>query len=319
MKYDVFNGDADGICALQQLRLAEPASSRLVTGIKRDIKLLDKISPVAGDTVTVLDISLDKNHAALLNMLAAGVNVQYFDHHQATDIPDHPNLDAHINTAADICTSQLVNHYLQGKHLAWAVTGAYGDNLYDSAETAAKPLSLSEPDLELLRQLGTSINYNGYGASLDDLFFPPDELFKLIQPYAEPLEFVHSEPAYHVLQEGYASDLEQVEHLQAELNEDAIALYILPNEKWARRISGIFANQLARCYPGRAHALLTEQEGGSYVVSVRAPLENKTGADKLCSQFPTGGGRQAAAGINRLEQTRYDDFVSAFRDIYKGK
>ena len=27
--YDVFNGDADGICALQQLRLARPARSRL--------------------------------------------------------------------------------------------------------------------------------------------------------------------------------------------------------------------------------------------------------------------------------------------------
>jgi len=38
MKYiDVFNGDADGICALHQLRLAEPVESTLVTGVKRDI------------------------------------------------------------------------------------------------------------------------------------------------------------------------------------------------------------------------------------------------------------------------------------------
>ena len=39
---DVFNGDADGLCALHQLRLAEPlADAQLVTGVKRDIALLD--------------------------------------------------------------------------------------------------------------------------------------------------------------------------------------------------------------------------------------------------------------------------------------
>nr|MCS5525096.1 acetyltransferase [Candidatus Poseidoniia archaeon] len=32
--YDVFNGDADGICALQQLRLARSRTSTLVTGVK---------------------------------------------------------------------------------------------------------------------------------------------------------------------------------------------------------------------------------------------------------------------------------------------
>ena len=41
MYYDVFNGDADGICALHQLRLAEPRpTAELVTGVKRDIRLL---------------------------------------------------------------------------------------------------------------------------------------------------------------------------------------------------------------------------------------------------------------------------------------
>ncbi|MGB5082223.1 MAG: acetyltransferase, partial [Burkholderiales bacterium] len=36
-RVDVFNGDADGLCSLRQLRLAEPAESQLVTGVKRDI------------------------------------------------------------------------------------------------------------------------------------------------------------------------------------------------------------------------------------------------------------------------------------------
>ena len=44
--WDVFNGDADGLCALQQLRLARPRESRLVTGLKREIALLLPIALV---------------------------------------------------------------------------------------------------------------------------------------------------------------------------------------------------------------------------------------------------------------------------------
>ena len=39
MDYDVFNGDADGIISLVQLRLSDPRDAELVTGRKRDIKL----------------------------------------------------------------------------------------------------------------------------------------------------------------------------------------------------------------------------------------------------------------------------------------
>ncbi|MEJ2533090.1 MAG: DHH family phosphoesterase, partial [Halioglobus sp.] len=42
MNFDVFNGDADGICALLQLRKAQPLESTLVTGVKRDINLLSR-------------------------------------------------------------------------------------------------------------------------------------------------------------------------------------------------------------------------------------------------------------------------------------
>ena len=59
--YDVFNGDADGICALVQLRLAEPRKAHLVTGVKRDISLLKQVDAEPGDRITVLDISMDKN------------------------------------------------------------------------------------------------------------------------------------------------------------------------------------------------------------------------------------------------------------------
>ena len=316
MIFDVFNGDADGICALQQLRLANPVESTLVTGIKRDIKLLEKITPEPGDSVTVLDVSMEKNKAALIQMLEMGISVTYFDHHMAGDIPEYPNLDVHIDTAPNVCTSLLVNGYLKGKFLAWAVTGAFGDNLYDSAIRAAKPLALSQNELDALRELGTCINYNGYGASIDDLFYAPDDLFRKVHPYENPLDFIAADPAFEVLKNGYADDLNQAGTLKPEIEEQSVAMFVMPDEKWARRISGVFANQLAREHPARAHALLTEKPDGSFLVSVRSPLENKAGADKLCSQFPTGGGRQAAAGINQLESASLESFVNAFRATY---
>jgi hypothetical protein len=54
------------------------------------------------------------------------------------------------------------------------------------------------------------------------------------------------------------------------------------------------------------------------VVSVRAPLVNKTGADELCKRFPSGGGRKAAAGINALPEADIPAFIAAFLETYPG-
>ena len=70
--YDIFNGDADGICALQQLRLEEPRASVLVTGVKRDVRLLDRVNAAAGDELTVLDISLRTNAGDLKRAARGG-------------------------------------------------------------------------------------------------------------------------------------------------------------------------------------------------------------------------------------------------------
>lgn len=314
--FDVFNGDADGICALHQLRLANPIESTLITGIKRDISLLKNIEANANDNITVLDISLDKNREALHSCLKNKANVLYFDHHFAGEIPSDNNLEAHIDTDANACTSLLVNEYLKGEFLAWAVTAAYGDNLFVAAEQAAKPLGLSNDALEQLKLLGTCINYNGYGASLDDLLFTPDALYQKIKPYKNPFDFINKEAAYKTLVDGYQKDLKLAENNKAEYESDSHALVILENEKWARRVSGVYANQLAQENPNRAHAMLTKNNNAGYLVSVRAPLNNKTGADELCRQFESGGGRKAAAGINHLPHSDYDNFKEKFLSAF---
>jgi hypothetical protein len=314
--FDVFNGDADGICALHQLRLSKPVESTLITGVKRDISLLSCVEAQAEDVVTVLDISLDKNRDALKRLLTIGAQVQYFDHHFAGDIPGDRNLTATIDTSPDTCTSLLVDQYLSGGYRAWAVVAAFGDNLDESARQAAKTLGVDESRLMQLRDLGIVINYNAYGATVDDLHYRPDQLFKFIQPFRDPFDFIATSDTFVRLRDGYAEDMNRTKALKPDLETPAYALYVLPAQAWARRVSGVLGNQLAQDCPDRAHALLTALPEGGYVVSVRAPLTNKQGADQLCRAFPTGGGRQAAAGINHLSEDLYDKFVAKFKETY---
>ena len=86
-RFDVCNGDADGLCAVLQWRLATSQVATLVTGLKREIELLAQVDAEAGDEVLVCDLSMQRNHAALLRLLARGVQVRYFDHHKVDEVP----------------------------------------------------------------------------------------------------------------------------------------------------------------------------------------------------------------------------------------
>ncbi|MFT6958904.1 MAG: hypothetical protein ACJAYC_003928 [Halieaceae bacterium] len=314
--YDIFNGDADGICALIQLRKAEPRETTLITGVKRDINLVSQVEARSGDRLTVLDVSMDKNLVALTQALDAGATVFYVDHHFPGDIPDHVALTAIINESPDVCTAALVNGHLEGAFLDWAVVGAFGDNLKTTAESLAKSLEISGTDLESLGQLGVYLNYNGYGPTIDDLHFHPRELYLKCLAAEGALDFVHSDPAFKQLSEGYRQDMDSAADLQPFKASSSTAAYLLPDQAWARRVSGVFSNDLVTAHPDRAHAVLTEKSNGNYLVSVRAPLNRKRGAAELCMQFPTGGGREAAAGINDLPETALDDFIEKFELAY---
>ena len=310
--YDVFNGDADGICSLLQLRLLDPRpDANIVTGRKRDIALLDRVNASEGDRVTVLDISMRNNAADLSRILDAGASVFYADHHNAGETPiEHEKLDAHINLAPEMCTAVIINNLLKAEFLGWAVTGAFGDNF----PALAKRISQGHDfDFEALDRLGMLLNYNGYGATLDDLHFHPKDLFMACLPYGSPEDFLNDKTdAYQRLEDGYAEDFKVAASAKTLLkNEKSLAL-LLPDIASSRRVSGVYGNQLAQEHPDRAHAILT-RNGDSYVVSVRAPKTQRSGADTLCLQFETGGGRAAAAGINKLSSGDVDRFLQAFQ------
>jgi hypothetical protein len=315
--YDVFNGDADGICALLQLRFAEPREAQLVTGVKREIDLLNRVYPEADDRITVLDISLDKNREGLNRALDVGAQVFYVDHHFAGSVPASASLKSLINEAPDVCTSVLINHYLRGAYREWAVVGTFGDNLKHTAAGLLKNLNFSAEKAALLENLGIYINYNGYGASVEELHFAPDELYAVLSQYRSPFDFVSDNTEnFQKLEQGYQQDIEAAQSTIALVATDAIAAFVLPNEPWGRRVSGVYSNQLANDNPDRGHAVLTVKPNGNYLVSVRAPLNNKKGAAALCMQFATGGGREAAAGINDLPADMLASFLDAFKKAF---
>ena len=309
--HDVFNGDADGICALHQLRLAAPRESQLVTGAKRDIELLDRVAAQPGDSVTVLDVSLDRNRAALLRLLRQGVAVEYFDHHFAGEMPQHHGLTAHIDPAPDSCTSTIVDRHLKGRHRLWAIVAAFGDNLEPTAQRLARVAGLAPQQADLLRELGQAINYNAYGETEADLLLRPADLYRALQPFADPFDFIAGHETPRRLGQARRQDLALAHGTPPFWEGEAGSITVLADTAWARRVQGEFANALAAREPGRAHALLCETAGG-WRVSVRAPLARPQGADALCRQFPGGGGRAGAAGIDLLPRERLPEFIAAF-------
>ena len=307
--FDVFNGDADGICSLLQLRLAMPRDSVLITGAKRDISLLQRIDAQPGDEATVLDISIVTNREPLLALLARGVKIEYFDHHFAGELPEHPALDAHIDTSPGVCTGILVDRYLTGKHRIWAVVAAFGDNLTSAARELAGPLALDSARLAGLRELGESLAYNAYGDSVADLIAHPSDLYVKLLRSVDPFCFMQSEPVFRQIGDARRQDLALAQQTQPATVLAGATVYVLPDAPWGRRVRGAFGNELANDSPDVAHAILTPNAKGGYTVSVRAPLTKRMGADALCRQFATGGGRSEAAGIDNLPADALGDFV----------
>lgn len=314
--FDVFNGDADGICALVQLRLAAPLESVLITGAKRDIALLQHVEGRRGDAVTALDISVAVNRKALLSLLAKGVEVEYFDHHFAGELPAHALLDAHIDPSPGVCTGILVDRHLAGKHRIWAIVAAFGDNLTSVAQQLAHPLALDPDGLAGLQELGESLTYNAYGDSEADLIVHPSTLYLSLWRREDPFRFMQSEPLFRQISEARRQDLGLAQQTQPEMVLSGAAVYVLPDAPWSRRVRGAFGNELANRSPKLAHAILTPNAEGGYTVSVRAPLARSIGADALCREFATGGGRTAAAGIDHLPTDQVRDFVRCLGNAF---
>jgi hypothetical protein len=137
-----------------------------------------------------------------------------------------------------------------------------------------------------------------------------------VHRHVDPFTFIHEEPAFQTLKKGYAEDMALAQEISPVKATNSGSIYLLPEASWSRRISGVFSNALATGSPDRATAVLTGRSQGGYVVSVRAPIATKTGADEVCSKFETGGGRKGAAGINLLPEDQLEKFIAEFYAVF---
>ncbi len=307
--FDVCNGDADGLFALRQWRLAHPQESIVVTGIKRDIELLSRVDAGADDQVAVFDIAISRNKDALERLLAAGAAVTWFDHHAPGHIPEHKEFTPHIDTDPEICTSLLVDRHLKGHFRPWAIAAAYGDNLAPSAERLADSVPLSPSQRAQLRMLGEAVNYNAYGDSEADVRIHPAALYRWLAHYDEPFDAIVHAPIVRELDALRRADLDRARALAPRHRDDHCVAVVLPDAPWSRRVSGPFANDLAMRDPQRAHAVLKELTSAAYSVSIRAPIVSPHGADTLALEFG-GGGRVGAAGIDHLPAADLQRFLA---------
>jgi hypothetical protein len=308
-RFDVCNGDADGLCAVLQWRLAHPAPATLVTGLKRELDLLGRVPAEAGDEVLVCDLSMQRNLVALRRLLECGVTLRYVDHHKVDQVPQHAALQACIDFDPRVCTSLLMDRLLQGRFRAWALVGAYGDNLGQVADTLAAHIGLGPAERQQLRLLGEGINYNAYGDEAADQHIAPQALYERLARHAHPLDLLRHDRIGSELDALRRADLQHTLAQPIHAAGPGARWICLPDAPWSRRVIGVLANELASDASQQAHAVLKADWQGGYVVSLRAPQAAPAGADEFCRRFG-GGGRAGAAGIDHLPAAALERFIS---------
>ena len=315
--FDLFNGDADGIFSLLQMRQVDPRPDAVrVTGVKRDTKLFWQIADhvSSGDQITALDIGMARNAVGLAAVLERGGDVFFCDHHPTGDVPKHNNLTALTDTSAGTCTAYLIDKHLEGAKAAWAVCGAYGDNFQDLAAQIARDRGVILP-LGQLRELGELVDYNAYGLTVEDLHFHPSDLYARLCAYPDPMAFIEDAPdALDTLRQGHRTDWDIAESAREIHISNSGQILSLPASPASNRISGLFANALVDEEPDKAFAVLTHlgPESGGYRVSLRAPTSREIyPANAFAAEFG-GGGRAEAAGIDMLTEADMTRFIDAF-------
>ncbi len=271
MRWFAYNGDADGICSMVQWGLVHGIEGHRITGVKRDIRLLDRINPQAGDDIVVMDISLARNHD-LASALSQEHPILWFDHHLAGEKIEA--IECHINTGPNVCTARMVESYL-GVESDWAQVALHGDGLSQHS---------TMPEF---KELGELLNYNGYGSTLSDLHFHPDELMLACLQAGTPQQFMQTE-VFANLRNGFAMDMEK----SASIKMDS-GIHMLPDEPWARRVVGVLAHRINES--GSGPHVIAIDKGETLQVSLRG----QQGIGELASMFG-GGGRATAGGIDSL-------------------
>lgn len=308
--YDLFNGDADGLCSLHQYRLKYPTESTIISGVKRDVQLMRHVTQCVDSYITVFDVSHLSNASHVEPVLSNGNRITWFDHHTPGEYRPSVMLRMNVDTCPTTCTSLLVDAHINGEHRDWALVGMYGDNL--DSEIENHNTGFDDQQLEILKRLGMTLNYNGYGVDESDLTIHPVEVYQDMKHYTCPFEYHDNSPSFAKIHEQMQIDKQALEQSQIVHDSSTGKIILLPDSKSSARYSGVYSNQLVNDNPDQAFVVLTTLDQETYRVSIRAPKATPYGASKLAGQFDTGGGREKAAGINQLNNHQLSDLIEKF-------
>jgi oligoribonuclease NrnB/cAMP/cGMP phosphodiesterase (DHH superfamily) len=311
---DFFNGDADGIISLHQYRLFSPTDSELFTGVKRDVKLLRHCVGVKNCNLTVFDVSLLSNIEYVKQILKKKNKIKWFDHHEPGETKLGKNFSIKVDSDPNCCTNILVDKYIDGLHRPWTICGAFGDNLHEQAEKLNP--CFDEQTMNKLKEIGETLNYNGYGNKESDLTVHPKNVYLDLKQYESPFRYRSKSEIYNKIYTQMKSDEKELNSSEILHETKTGKVILLPDTKASIRYSGIYSNQQTTDNPDKAFAILTLTNNDNYRISIRSPKNNPYGASKLALSFPTGGGREKAAGINELPKTELKKFIETFENIY---
>ena len=185
--------------------------SVLVTGVKRDIALLERVPRQPrrlGDGARHLRSTPIAPRCSRCSSAAS--TVEYFDHHYAGELPVHPGSRAHIDTSPGVCTGMLVDRAPRRRG------SASGRSSPRSATISPRPArelagrcGLDAARLAELRELGESIAYNAYGDTEADLHRAPGGAVPdACARYADPFRFMRAEPVVRENRRARRQDLE---------------------------------------------------------------------------------------------------------------
>ncbi len=317
----LFNGDADGMISQHILEMALGTPHLRITGLKREVQLLHKLPALAAARIHVFDISMRRNQNELPAILAGeNIHVTWYDHHDPGEIAEHPRLTTHIQQAPGTCTAVIVHGLYERAYPLWAAMAAFGDNLPATAEALTTDAGISAAETALLRKTGVLLNYNAYGENPGDVRFLPAHLARHMSSFSSALDFCRDESIFGPLGDQFASDQARCEGLEALLDLPSARALLIPNVDWARRFAATWANQRILANPSQALAMIQPRTDGTFLVSIRAPHRPDGpafSAADLAAEFPTGGGRKLAAGINVLPANDVKRFVERFGKFFE--
>jgi hypothetical protein len=190
----------------------------------------------------------------------------------------------------------------------------YGDNLHEQADKFNP--CFDEITMSKLKEVGETLNYNGYGNEELDLTAHPKDVYIDLKEYESPFEYRIKSETYNKIHTHMKSDEAELSSSEILHESETGKVILLPNTRASIRYSGIYSNQQTTDSPDEAFAILTSVGGGNYRISIRSPKTNPYGASKLALQFPTGGGREKAAGVNELPKSELNNFIEKFEEVY---